>query len=138
MEGTFRVIVEFPALERLCAVLEKKPASPVRVETAQKPVEIPAKAEKTAEKAAETEQKPKAKPEPKPEPVPEPAPEPEPKAAPVTIEAVQRAAAAMRDAGKLDAVKALFPEFGIRKLSDLTGDAVQAFAGKLREMGASL
>ena len=57
---------------------------------------------------------------------------------PFTLEQVQKAAAQMRDEGKLQAVKDLFPEFKIRKLSDLEGDALQAFAGRLREMGAKL
>ena len=56
----------------------------------------------------------------------------------VTLADVQKAAAQMRDDGKLDAVKALFPEFGIRKLSDLKGDALQGFAARLREMGATI
>lgn len=56
----------------------------------------------------------------------------------VTLADVQKAAAQMRDDGKLEAVKALFPGFGIRKLSDLKGDALQGFAAKLREMGAKI
>ena len=57
---------------------------------------------------------------------------------PVTLADVQKAAAQMRDDGRLDAVKGLFPEFGIKKLSDLKGDALQGFAAKLREMGAKI
>ena len=56
----------------------------------------------------------------------------------VTLADVQKAAAQMRDDGKLEAVKALFPEFGIRKLSDLNGDALQGFAERLRGMGAKV
>ena len=56
----------------------------------------------------------------------------------VTLADVQKAAAQMRDDGKLEAVKALFPEFGIRKLSDLSGDALQGFAERLRGMGAKV
>ena len=56
----------------------------------------------------------------------------------VTLADVQKAAAQMRDDGKLEAVKALFPEFGIRKLSDLKGDALQGFAARLRGMGARI
>lgn len=56
----------------------------------------------------------------------------------VTLADVQKAAAQMRDDGKLEAVKALFPDFGIRKLSDLKGDALQGFAARLREMGAKI
>ena len=32
----------------------------------------------------------------------------------------------------------MFPEFGIKKLSDLSGDKLQAFAERLRKMGATL
>ena len=39
---------------------------------------------------------------------------------------------------KVKAVTDLFPAFGIKKLSDLKGDALQAFGAKLREMGAKL
>ena len=55
---------------------------------------------------------------------------------PVTLEGIQRAAAQMRDQGKLKAVTDLFPEFGIKKLSDLKGDKLQAFGERLRAMGA--
>lgn len=56
----------------------------------------------------------------------------------VTLDAVQRACAGLRDAGKLREVKALFPEFGIKKLSDLEDAQLEAFAGRLRQMGGAL
>ena len=56
----------------------------------------------------------------------------------VTLDQVQRAAAFLRDQGKLKAVTEMFGEFGIRKLSDLEGDKLQAFAGRLRGLGAEL
>ena len=56
----------------------------------------------------------------------------------VTLDAVQRAAAQMRDDGKLKAVTDMFPEFGIKKLSDLKGDQLQKFGDRLREMGAKI
>lgn len=59
-------------------------------------------------------------------------------AEPVTLEAIQLAAAQMRDQGKLKAVTDLFPEFGIKKLSDLKGDKLQAFGERLRAMGAKV
>ena len=59
-------------------------------------------------------------------------------ATPVTLEAIQLAAAQMRDQGKLKAVTDLFPEFGIKKLSDLKGDKLQAFGERLRAMGAKV
>ena len=58
--------------------------------------------------------------------------------APVTLDAVQRAAAQLRDAGKLNQVTGMFGEFGIKKLSDLKGDALQGFAERLRQLGAKL
>ena len=56
----------------------------------------------------------------------------------ITLTGIQKAAAQMRDEGKLQSVKDLFPAFGIRKLSDLKDDQLAAFAGKLREMGAKI
>ena len=61
-----------------------------------------------------------------------------PKAPEVTMDALQRAAAQMRDEGKLQAVTGLFPEFGIKKLSDLKGDKLTEFAARLRAMGATI
>jgi hypothetical protein len=59
-------------------------------------------------------------------------------AEPVTLEAIQLAAAQMRDQGKLKAVTDLFPEFDIKKLSDLKGEKLQAFGERLRAMGATV
>ena len=59
-------------------------------------------------------------------------------APPVTLEGIQLAAAQMRDQGKLKAVTDLFPEFGIKKLSDLKGDQLQQFGERLRAMGAKV
>ena len=56
----------------------------------------------------------------------------------MTLDAVQRAAAQMRDDGKLKAVTDMFPEFGIKKLSDLKGDQLQQFGDRLRAMGAKI
>ena len=147
--------IEIPALDRLCVLLEGAErngiAQAIEDEIVQKleeavksgvprpkfeevpPADI-AKSE-TAPEPRKAAQEP-----PKPEPTEKPtAPAaPEPAAKPVTLADVQKAAAQMRDDGKLEAVKALFPEFGIRKLSDLKGDALQGFAARLREMGATI
>lgn len=56
----------------------------------------------------------------------------------VTLADVQRVAAQMRDEGKLSQVTGMFKEFGINKLSDLQGNALQKFAGRLRGMGAKI
>lgn len=123
--SNFTITIEIPALERLCACFEEQILRTVvdciEDEIRKKLTDLPA-----------------AVPDPKPEPKPEPKPDPKPEPKPVTLEAVQRAAAQLRDAGKLEAVKALFPEFGIRKLSDLAGDGLQAFAERLRSLGAAL
>ena len=147
--------IEIPALDRLCGLLEAReqgtgnreqgtgnrehvsfslsdlreaisrddPAKPEPT-TAPEAVEAPREAEKP--EATNAPEKPEA-------PAPAPATEPT-----VTLNAVQKAAAQLRDEGKLEAVKGLFPEFGIRKLSDLTGDALQGFADRLRGMGAKI
>lgn len=167
MELTVKINVEIPALDRLCAVLEKRPVtvclgaelgtkeetgttssvSAFGAATFPRGEGSQMEAETVPEKTPEPEPKPKPKPEPKPEPAPEPKPEPKPEPVPepvpepkpaVTLGAVQRAAAALRDAGRLADVKALFPEFGIRKLSDLQGAQLDAFAERLREMGVKL
>lgn len=142
------VTVEIPALDRLCCWLEgqekselvkqiedeivkklKEAAKATAPQTAQEaPVSAPA--------PAPSGNLPKA-PEPAPAPTP---PAPEPPAPNVTLDAVQKAAAELRDQGKLKAVTDLFPVYGIRKLSDLDGDAgkLNAFGAELRKMGAKL
>ncbi len=85
----------------------------------------------------EAPEPPKAEPAPIPAPIPASEPKPEPKLT-VTLGAVQQAAAQLRDQGKLKAVTDMFPEFGIRKLSDLEGDSLAAFADRMRAMGANV
>lgn len=141
--------IEIPALDRLCAWLESRDKAGI-VEAIE--AEIVQKLKEAAEsgalekaaKAPEPETAPEAlegvQEPPKPETTEKPAaPEaPAPEASPVTLDSVQRAAAQMRDAGKLKAVTDMFPEYGIKKLSDLKGDALQAFGGRLRELGANI
>jgi hypothetical protein len=76
--------------------------------------------------------------EPAPAPAPEPAPEPVPAEKTYVLEDLQRAAASLRDQGKLGAVTALFPEYGIRKLSDLKAEQMAGFASELKRLGAEL
>ena len=76
--------------------------------------------------------------EPAPEPVPAPAPEPAAAEKVYVLEDLQRAAASLRDQGKLGAVTALFPDYGIRKLSDLKAEQMADFAGELKRLGAEL
>ena len=55
-----------------------------------------------------------------------------------TLADVQKAAAQMRDEGRLNQVTGMFAEFNIKKLSDLKGDALQKFAERLRGLGARI
>ena len=137
--------IEIPALDRLCAWLESRDKTGL---VQQIEAEIVTKLKEAAEGGVprptfeETAPEPQksAQEPPKPEPTEKPtAPAtPAPAAKAVTLDAVQRAAAQMRDDGKLKAVTDMFPEFGIKKLSDLKGDALQAFGERLRAMGAKI
>ena len=144
MEITFNI----PALDRLCTILEDRTRTEVLEELKD---EIIAQLKTAAQSRGQTAPEPRKGPQepPKPEPTnvafmpaapaPEPAPKPEPRPKPsVTLGAIQKAAGALRDAGKIQDVTALFPEFGIEKLSALKPDQLDAFAERLREMGATL
>ena len=139
--------IEIPALDRLCGILEGWQRAGICQEIedeivgklkaaaeggAPKPAfkEVPAgddhpwKDEAKAEAANVT-------------PMPA-APAPAPKAArgaTATLADVQKAAAQMRDEGRLNQVTGLFGEFGIKKLSDLKGpDQLAAFAERLKKL----
>ena len=135
--------IEIPALDRLCAWLESRDKTGL-VQAIKD--EIVAKLKEAAEggvlEKAATEKCPTTA-----DAVPLPAAagrqekepaEAKPDTKPVTLDAVQRAAAQMRDDGKLKAVTDMFPEFGIKKLSDLKGDQLQTFGERLRAMGAKI
>lgn len=142
--------VEIPALDRLCGILEGWQRAGIcqeiedeivgKLEAAAKGgvpkpefKEVPA-----GETAQAAQEGPKEPPRAEPTNVtPAPAaPAPAPKAA--TLADVQKAAAQMRDEGRLNQVTGLFGEFGIKKLSDLKGDALQQFAERLRGLGARI
>ena len=137
--------IEIPALDRLCNWLESRDKTDLlgAIES-----EIVQKIKEAAEsgvprpKFDAPSQEPQKAPQepPKPEVTEKPtAPvETAQDTKPVTLDAVQRAAAQMRDDGKLKAVTDMFPEFGIKKLSDLKGDQLQKFGDRLREMGAKI
>ena len=137
--------IDIPALDRLCAWLESRDKTGL-VQAIEE--EIVTKLKEAAEggvprpKFEETPQMTQKAPQepPKPQPTEKPtAPmEATPDTKPVTLDAVQRAAAQMRDDGKLKAVTDMFPEFGIKKLSDLKGDQLQQFGERLRAMGAKI
>lgn len=134
------ICVKIPALDRLCGILEGwGKAAPAAVQAVQ---EVTRKVT-----APEAQKGPQEPPKAAVEQVPTPAPKQaeakpqeatDPKAPEVTMDALQRAAAQMRDEGKLQAVTGLFPEFGIRKLSDLKDDKLTEFAARLRAMGAAI
>ena len=140
--------VNIPALDRLCDWLEK--GATVNVNSAPVLVDVPETPAPKARKAAKAETAPEApegpKQPPKAEPVQAPAQEPapaqpEPVASPapaLTVNDIMRAAAALRDQGQLAAVTGLFPQFGVKKLSDLKEDQLGEFADHLRKLGASI
>ena len=137
--------IEIPALDRLCAWLESRDKTDllgvIENEIVQKIKEAAESGVPRPKFDAPAQEPQKAPQEPtKPEPIEKPtaAAEPAPATPAVTLDAVQRAAAQMRDDGKLKAVTDMFPEFGIKKLSDLKGDQLQKFGDRLREMGAKI
>lgn len=131
---TMTLNVNIPALDRLCDLLEKQGGLTVPGELVTT-VEQTTTVELAAPEPREAPQEP-----PKPEPINVPpvaeAPKPAPK--PVDVPAIQRAAAELRDQGKLKQVTDMFDEFGIKKLSDLKGEQLQAFAERMRGLGARL
>lgn len=137
--------IEIPALDRLCNWLESRDKTDllgvIENEIVQK-IKEAAESGVPRPKFDAPSQEPQKAPQepPKPEPTEKPtAPvETAQDTKPVTLDAVQRAAAQMRDDGKLKAVTDMFPEFGIKKLSDLKGDQLQKFGDRLREMGAKI
>lgn len=146
------VTIDIPALDRLCGWLESRERAGI---VQQIEDEIVGKLKEAVEGGTprpvfqevptpdDLPWKDEAKAEPTP-PAPVEAPSAEAPAPPntpgpvVTLDAVQRAAAQLRDAGKLNQVTGMFGEFGIKKLSDLKGDALQGFAERLRGLGAKL
>ena len=136
--------IDIPALDRLCAWLESRDKTGLAQAIEE---EIVTKLKEAAEggvprpkfeNAAETQKAPQEPPKPEPAENPTAPVEATPDTKPVTLDAVQRAAAQMRDDGKLKAVTDMFPEFGIKKLSDLKGDQLQTFGERLRAMGAKI
>ena len=144
--------IEIPALDRLCGWLESRDkAGMVEAIEAEIVKKLKEAAEggvprpkfedakpATPEAAPEPREAPQEPPKPEPINVPPEAEAPAPAAPAVTLDMVQRAAAQMRDEGKLKTVIDLFPAFGIKRLSDLRDGALQDFAAKMREMGAKI
>jgi hypothetical protein len=145
--------IEIPALDRLCGILESHDKAGI-VQAVENEIvaklreaaeggvpkpkfeEVPPADSAKGEIAPEPRKPAQEPPQPKSTNAPGETAAPAPDAKPVTLEAIQLAAAQMRDQGKLKAVTDLFPEFGIKKLSDLKGEKLQAFGERLRAMGA--
>ena len=155
------VTIDIPALDRLCGILEQRDRGNILGElqqeitrqledaskdgTLRRAAEAPTPAcERCADYVTAQETAPEAqKPAQEPTKVettekPSASEAPAPACKPATLADIQKAAAQLRDDGKLQAVKDLFPEFGIRKLSDLKADQLQTFAERLRGMGAKV
>ena len=138
--------IEIPALDRFCDWLETRDKTGLVEQIEQEIVTKLKEAAgngtlaKAADRPTAQETQNATQEPPKPEPAEKPtAPAaPAPATTAVTLDAVQRAAAQMRDDGKLKAVTDMFPEFGIKKLSDLKGDQLQQFGERLRAMGAKI
>ena len=137
--------IEIPALDRLCAWLESRDKTDLLgvieneiVQKIKEAAESGVPRPKFDAPAQEPQKAPQEPPKPEVTEKPTAAAAPAPATPAVTLDAVQRAAAQMRDDGKLKAVTDMFPEFGIKKLSDLKGDQLQKFGDRLREMGAKI
>ena len=129
--------IDIPALDRLCDWLETRDKTSVAEELKNEIIHHLEKAAKQPT-APEPRKAPQEPPKPQPTEKPTAPAAPAPATPAVTLDAVQRAAAQMRDDGKLKAVTDMFPEFGIKKLSDLKGDQLQQFGERLRAMGARI
>lgn len=137
--------IEIPALDRLCAWLESRDKTDLLgvieneiVQKIKEAAESGVPRPKFDAPAQEPQKTPQEPPKPEVTEKSTAAAAPAPATPAVTLDAVQRAAAQMRDDGKLKAVTDMFPEFGIKKLSDLKGDQLQKFGDRLREMGAKI
>lgn len=137
--------IEIPALDRLCAWLESRDKTDLLgvieneiVQKIKEAAESGVPRPKFDAPAQEPQKAPQEPPKPEVTEKPTAPVETAQDTKPVTLDAVQRAAAQMRDDGKLKAVTDMFPEFGIKKLSDLKGDQLQKFGDRLREMGAKI
>ena len=137
--------IDFPALDRLCDWLENRDKTDLVgaieneiVEKLKEAAEGGVPRPKFDAPAQEPRKAPQAPPKPETAEKPTAPAAPAPAAPAATLEAIQRAAAQLRDQGKLGDVTALFPEFGIKKLSELKGDQLQSFGERLRAMGAKI
>ena len=135
------ITVDIPALDRLCGWLESRERASI---VQQIEDEIVAKLHEAAgdgtlakaAKAAKEEKAEETKAPEKPAEAPEKPAKAEPtKESSVTLSSVQQTCARLRDAGRLAEVKALVPEFGIKKLSDLKNEEqLAAFAVRLKTL----
>ena len=59
-------------------------------------------------------------------------------AAPITLDAISRAGAALVDQGKMQQIMALLGKYGVQAITQLNASAYEAFAADLRALGAAI
>lgn len=59
-------------------------------------------------------------------------------AAPITLDAISRAGAALVDQGKMQQIMALLGKYGVQAITQLNANAYEAFAADLRALGAAI
>ena len=69
------------------------------------------------------------------QPIPAPA---QTQAAPITLDAISRAGAALVDQGKMQQIMALLGKYGVQAITQLNANAYEAFAADLRALGAAI
>lgn len=58
--------------------------------------------------------------------------------APITLDAISRAGAALVDQGKVQQIMALLGKYGVQAITQLNASAYEAFAADLRALGATI
>lgn len=133
------ITLDCPAVQALADAILRTAGTnsvPHAAQTVSQPAQQPQQPQQTQTQAAPAQTDapvPPAQPTAAPAPVATSAPE-------ISLEALMKAAADLRYEGKLGQITALFPKYGIQKLSDLEGhsDKILSFAAEMREMGARI
>lgn len=130
------ITLDCPAVQALADAILRTAGTdsvPHAAQTVSQPAQQPQQTQNQAAPAQTDAPVPPAQPAAAPAPVATSAPE-------ISLEALMKAAADLRYEGKLGQITALFPKYGIQKLSDLAGhsDKILSFAAEMREMGARI
>lgn len=133
------ITLDCPAVQALADAILRTAGTdsvPHAAQTVSQPAQQTQQTQQTQNQAAPAQTDapvPPAQPAAAPAPVATSAPE-------ISLEALMKAAADLRYEGKLGQITALFPKYGIQKLSDLAGhsDKILSFAAEMREMGARI